>query len=306
MQEFSEQQTQEIQDYIERLTNEINTKLDEYTQFGSGCPKTLAEPIRYSLLSQGKRLRPILTLLACEVCGGVRSKALPAACAIEMIHTYSMIHDDLPALDNDDLRRGQLTCHIQYDEASAILAGDALLTYSFEILAKKIFPLDLAGECVGILAEACGPMQMVGGQADDMGWSTAGNTSLEFLESIHHRKTGMLILAGLRMGARIGGASFSQWGKLKEYGNNFGLAFQITDDLLDWVGDEETTGKRVRKDKSQGKLTYPTYLGLEESKKQARERIDAACAALEGFQINNKLAYQAMICLTTSLIARKK
>jgi len=305
MQDFSEQQHKEVREHLDLLREEIDAKLDEYTQFGSECPKSLMEPIRYSLLSPGKRIRPIMTLLACEICGSVRSRAIPAACAIEMIHTYSIIHDDLPALDNDDLRRGQLTCHIQFDEASAILAGDALLTYAFEILAKKVFPLGLAGECIGVLAEACGPRKMVGGQADDMTWNQSGVSSLELLESIHHRKTGMLILAALRMGAIIAGGSNLQRRKLEEYGQNYGLAFQITDDLLDWIGDEETTGKRVRKDKSQGKLTFPTYLGLEESKKQARERVEAACNALDNFKSNN-IAYQSFIGLAMHLLERKK
>ncbi|MDR1957548.1 MAG: polyprenyl synthetase family protein [Planctomycetaceae bacterium] len=303
MQDLSEQQ---VTEYLNLLKSEIDSRLDEYTQFGPDCPKTLSEPIRYSLLSRGKRIRPTMTLLACELSGGVRSKAMPAACAAEMIHTYSMIHDDLPAMDNDDLRRGQLTCHIQFDEASAILAGDALLAYAFEILARKLFPSGLAGECVAILAEASGPLQLVGGQADDMSWNAGGGTSLEFLESIHHRKTGMLILAGLRMGARIGGASETQKKMLEEYGNNYGLAFQITDDLLDWVGDEEMTGKRVHKDKSQGKLTFPTYLGLDESKKQAKERVEAACAALANFKTPHQLALQALVRLTRNLLERKK
>ncbi|MCL2347382.1 MAG: polyprenyl synthetase family protein [Planctomycetaceae bacterium] len=305
MMELSEQDRREIDSYLDVLRREINAKLNEYTNFGSRCPKSLADPIRYSLLSPGKRYRPIMVLLACEICGGVRSRAVPAACAIEMIHAYSLIHDDLPALDNDDLRRGQLTCHIQFDESSAILAGDALQAYAFEILGKDVFPKSLAGECIAILAEACGPCELVGGQADDMAWKQGGPPSLEFLESIHQRKTGSMILAGLRMGATIGGASKQQMKRLEDYGRNYGLAFQITDDLLDWTGDEQTTGKRVRKDKSQGKLTFPTYLGVDESKKRAYEKVVAACHALDIFR-NDGLVYKSLAGLTWHLLDRKK
>ena len=302
---LSDREKQEILDYLELLRGEINAKLDEYTNFGSRCPKSLAEPMRYSLLAPGKRYRPILTLLACEICGSARSHALPAACAIEMLHTYSLIHDDLPALDNDDLRRGQLTCHIQYDEASAILAGDALHCLAFEVLSKNVFHPQTAKRCVGILAEACGPCELVGGQADDMAWKESGLPSLEFLESIHHRKTGSMILAGLRMGALIGGASLLQEEKLEEYGRNYGLAFQITDDLLDWFGDEETTGKRVRKDKSQGKLTFPSFLGVDKSREQAYEKVKAACDALNVFK-NDSIVYKTLVGMTQHLLDRKK
>ena len=305
MSKFSDREQQEILKYLELLRGEINAKLDAYTNFGSRCPKSLSEPMRYSLLAPGKRFRPILTLLACELCGSARSHAMPAACAIEMIHTYSLIHDDLPALDNDDLRRGQLTCHIKFDEASAILAGDALHCYAFEVLSKYVFPKHTAGRCVAVLAEACGPCELVGGQADDMTWKENGTPSLEFLESIHHRKTGSMILAGLRMGAIIGGASNRQYDKLEEYGRNYGLAFQITDDLLDWVGDEETTGKRVRKDKAQGKLTFPTFLGVDESRKQAYEKVQAACDALNSFK-SDGIVYQSLIGMTQQLLDRRK
>jgi geranylgeranyl diphosphate synthase type II len=302
---LSDREQQDIREYLELLRGEINAKLDDYTNFGARCPKYLSDPMRYSLLSPGKRFRPILTLLACEICGGTRSQAIPAACAIEMIHTYSLIHDDLPALDNDDLRRGQLTCHIKYDESSAVLAGDALQCLAFEVLSKYVFPKTTAGRCVAVLAEACGPCELVGGQADDMAWKESGLPSLEFLESIHHRKTGSMILAGLRMGAIIGGASGKQYQSLEEYGRNYGLAFQITDDLLDWVGDEETTGKRVRKDKSQGKLTFPTFLGVEESRNRAYEKVQAACDALDVFKADG-IVYKSLVGMTQQLLDRRK
>jgi len=305
MAKYSEREQQEILDYLELLRGEINAKLDEYTNFGARCPKYLSDPMRYCLLSSGKRFRPILALLACEICGGLRSQAIAAACAIEMIHAYSLIHDDLPALDNDDLRRGQLTCHIKYDESSAILAGDALHCYAFEVLSKYVFPRHIAGRCVAVLAEACGPCELVGGQADDMAWKDSGPPSLEFLESIHHRKTGSMMLAALRMGAIIGGASDLQLRMLDEYGRNYGLAFQITDDLLDWVGDEETTGKRVRKDKSQGKLTFPTFLGVEESRNQAHEKVNAACDALDIFK-SESIVYKSLVGMTLQLLDRRK
>jgi geranylgeranyl diphosphate synthase type II len=305
MVKLSEHEQQEIEKYLESLRGEIDAKLDEYTSFGARCPKYLSDPMRYSLLAAGKRYRPTLTLLACEICGTPHSQAIPAACAIEMIHAYSLIHDDLPALDNDDLRRGQLTCHMAYDEASAILAGDALQCLAFEVVSKYVFPRHTAGRCVALLAEACGPCELVGGQADDMAWKDSGPPSLEFLESIHHRKTGSMILAGLRMGAIIGGASGVQYQRLEEYGRNYGLAFQITDDLLDQIGDENDTGKRVRKDRSQGKLTFATLLGVEESRKRAYEKVQAACDALDVFK-DGGIVYKTLVHMSQKLLDRRK
>ncbi|HEV3136993.1 MAG TPA: farnesyl diphosphate synthase [Pirellulales bacterium] len=262
------------------MHNCIDQGLVAYTHFECGCPKHLAEAIRYSLLAPGKRLRPILTLMAAEGCGGSREAALPAACAVEMVHAYSLVHDDLPAMDDDDLRRGRASCHKAFGEATAILAGDALLALAFEILARDVDPPAGAARCCGVLAQAAGPSALVGGQADDLaGEFSAG--SLAALESIHRRKTGALFLASLELGALVAGASREQRSALTEYGRRVGLMFQITDDLLDVCGDSAALGKRAGKDAKRGKLTFPGILGVEESLSKARRLVDEACLALE-------------------------
>ncbi len=273
-------------EYRQLLREQIDAKLEAYAEFSSDCPTTLAEAIRYSLMSGGKRLRPMLVLLAAEACGGAREAALPAACAVEMIHTYSLIHDDLPAMDDDDLRRGRPTCHKAFDEATAILVGDALLALAFEVLARDTRPAETAARCVATLAEAAGPTALVGGQVADM----AGEFSegeLDTLEAIHRRKTGALFQASLRLGGLVAGGSDEQLEQLSAYGRCFGLAFQITDDLLDVAGDEATVGKRVGKDARQGKLTFPALLGVEESTRRAGELIDRAAEAVAPFGENS-------------------
>jgi geranylgeranyl diphosphate synthase type II len=246
-----------------------------------GCPARLAEAMRYSVLGGGKRLRPLLALLAAEACGADYAVALPAACALEMVHTYSLIHDDLPAMDDDDLRRGRPTCHKAFDEATAILAGDGLLTLAFEVLARHMRPPEAAAACVRVLAEAAGPAGMVGGQMADLEAESQANPTLGGLEAIHRRKTGALLCASLRMGALAARASDEALQALEEYGREVGLAFQIVDDLLDVEGDEAKLGKRVGKDSGQGKWTYPGVLGVEASRQKARQAVDEALRALE-------------------------
>jgi geranylgeranyl diphosphate synthase type II len=258
------------------------------------CPARLAQAMRYSALSGGKRLRPVLCLMAAEACGGDSEAALAAACALEMVHTYSLIHDDLPAMDDDDLRRGRATCHRAFDEATAILAGDGLLALAFEVVARYVRPLPAALRCVAILAEAAGPAGMVAGQMADLqaqGKTTTqafGNhaalptaVTLQQLEAIHRRKTGALLCAPLRMGAVIAGAADAIVEALDRYGKAVGLAFQIVDDLLDVQGDETKLGKRVGKDSDLGKWTYPRFLGVEGSSNRARQLAGEAALALE-------------------------
>jgi len=235
--------------------------------------------MRYSLLGPGKRLRPLLALLAARVCGGRIDAAMPAACAVEMVHAYSLIHDDLPAMDNDDLRRGRPTCHKVFGEALAILAGDALLAAAFEVLAKGVRPPDVAAECCAVLAEAAGAGQLVGGQAEDME-ADATNT-LDALESMHSRKTGAMIAASLVLGALTAGADRPRIDALADYGRRLGLAFQIVDDLLDVRGDENAVGKRLQKDARGGKRTFPGLIGVEASIRRAEQLVAEACAALE-------------------------
>jgi geranylgeranyl diphosphate synthase type II len=292
----------------------IDAALDAQTQLDDGCPAQLREAMRYSLLAPGKRLRPLLVLLAARACGGDDDLAMPAACAVEMVHAYSLIHDDLPAMDDDDLRRGRPTCHKAFDEATAILAGDALLTLAFETLAHGVKPPAVAAACCAVLAKAAGACGMVGGQADDIeeeqtGRGGDGETGrrqgispspnlpvsqspsllvspsprLLRLESMHRRKTGAMIRVSLQMGAMVAAGNSAQLEALDAYGQRLGLAFQITDDLLDVQSSMSATGKRVGKDAQRGKLTFPGLLGIDQSAQHARELISEASEALELF-----------------------
>jgi geranylgeranyl diphosphate synthase type II len=264
----------------QRLHPPVDTALDRYTRLDEGCPTHLAEAIRYVLLGPGKRLRPILVLLAARACRGSTERAMPAACAVEMVHAYSLVHDDLPAMDDDDLRRGRPTCHKVYGEATAILAGDALLARAFEVLATDVQPPALAARCCAELAQAAGATALVGGQAADLA-SQSASGDIRQLEAIHCRKTGALFVAAVRLGGIVGGASNEGLAALEAYGRHLGLAFQITDDLLDVAGSQAAVGKRVAKDAALGKMTFPRLLGVEESRRRAARSIDEACAALE-------------------------
>jgi len=306
-----------MKQYTEMLRQEIEVALDSATQFAAACPERLWEAVRYSLLAPGKRLRPVLVLTACELCGKpeYRFNALPAACAVEMIHAYSLIHDDLPAMDNDDLRRGLPTCHKKFDEATAILAGDALLTLAFEMIGN-LTPPELAGRCCKELAIAAGACQLVGGQMDDIlhcQWkpemqrsgATGTSTMIEAMEHIHHRKTGALIRVSLKLGGMIANASERQLTALDEFGKHFGLAFQITDDLLDVLGEEEMVGKRLQKDAEAEKWSYPHLLGIEESKHAAEKAVNDAARALTVFA-QDTLPFQTLLGLVKELPNRRK
>lgn len=251
---------------------------------------TLKRAMEYSLFSGGKRLRPILAFAAAEAVGGTAVDALPAAVALELIHTYSLVHDDLPAMDDDDLRRGIPTSHKVFGEAQAVLAGDALLTKAFSVLTdsannntdpKKL--LTVAHE----IAVAAGEEGMLGGQIADIE-SERKEVDLPSLEFIHIRKTGALILASVRSGAILGDSGTKRLDekslqKLSEYGRNIGLAFQISDDILDVIGDKEVMGKKPGQDHVKGKATYPSLLGLSESKRMAEELVKRAIESLSGF-----------------------
>lgn len=262
---------------------DIDAALESYLDLGPNCPEKLQQAMAYSVMAGGKRLRPVLVLLACEACGGKAVDALPAACAIEMIHTYSLIHDDLPAMDNDDLRRGKPTNHKQFGEAMAILAGDALLTLAFQVVAQDVQPQDVAAACCADLAAASGATGMVAGQVADLEAEDSGIKEVQHLESIHRRKTGRLLSCALSLGARIAGADWEMRNHLIEYGKCVGLAFQIADDLLDISGDCETIGKQTQKDAHHGKLTYPSLLGVEASRKRAEQLIQEAQDRLKPF-----------------------
>ncbi len=269
--------------HYKTLRSRVNTALEEYLRLGDDCPRRLNAAMRHSLLAPGKRIRPLLTLLACRACGGETETALPLACAVEMVHTYSLIHDDLPAMDDDDLRRGEPTCHVKFDEATAILAGDALLAFAFEVVARKTKPEALAGQCCRVLATAAGPCRLVGGQADDMTLFPPRERTIEQLETIHRRKTGALLCASLKLGGLAAGGNQEDLVALEAFGAEIGLAFQITDDLLDAEGDAEKVGKRTQKDREQNKLSYPTLLGIEESRRRAKQAVEDGCARIERF-----------------------
>jgi geranylgeranyl diphosphate synthase type II len=276
-----------FQDFLRTRRTEIDQHLSKVLRPRPGLPEQLREAMCYSLLAPGKRLRPLLVLLAAEAAPIPGGNPWPAACAVEMVHVYSLIHDDLPAMDDDDLRRGLPTCHKKFGEATAILAGDALLTMAFEVLASN-YPPRTATSCCLALACAAGAAGMVGGQMDDLAAEQRpiGELTLNDLESLHARKTGALIRAALRLGIEAAHAEAptgpsSEWiERFDRYGECLGLAFQITDDLLDVQGQTAQAGKRVGKDAARGKLTYPGLLGVEESRlraeilcRQAREAI---------------------------------
>ena len=243
----------------------------------------LAESMEYSLMAGGKRLRPILVMAAADAVGARGTDFVQAACGIEMIHTYSLIHDDLPAMDNDDYRRGKLTNHKVFGEALAILAGDALLTQAFEvILRQQGVPAQVLLEVLREMSIAAGPNGMVGGQVIDM-LSEGKRISMEELRKMHMGKTGALFRAAIRSGAILGGASEAQLAALTTYADCFGLAFQITDDILDVVGDEAVIGKPVGSDERNEKSTYVTLTSLEEAKKLAADTVQQALDALEVF-----------------------
>jgi geranylgeranyl diphosphate synthase, type II len=274
--------------YIRERTALILAGLDRYTPPAHTEPSTLHTAMRYSLLGgSSKRIRPLLCLASAEAVGGVAESVLPIACALEMVHTFSLIHDDLPALDNDDFRRGQLTCHKKFGEAMAILAGDALHTLAFSILTTYQEARDPAAlvRVIRLLADACGASGMVGGQVDDMYYEgkPASEVTPEVLRHIHARKTGALLTVSLTSGAILSNAASAQVSALEAYGAQIGVAFQIVDDILDVIGDEATIGKPVGSDEKNDKATYPKLFGLDTSRHLACDAAESAVAALTDF-----------------------
>lgn len=248
-------------------------------------PETIYESMRYSLMAGGKRLRPILCLATSELTGGTVEAAMPTACALEMIHTMSLIHDDLPAMDNDDYRRGRLTNHKVYGEDIAILAGDGLLTYAFEFIATQTqgVPADRVLRVIAWLGRAVGAAGLVGGQVVDLESEGKPDVTVDTLTYIHRHKTGALLEASVVCGAILAGAEDSTLNRLSEYAQNIGLAFQIIDDILDITATPEELGKTAGKDLAAQKATYPSLWGLEESKRQAEQLITSAKAQLDPF-----------------------
>lgn len=267
-----------LEEYMKEIEMRLVESLEDSIPKNWDIPTSLRQSMEYSLLAGGKRLRPLLVIAAAEAIGGPREAAIPVAQAVEMIHTYSLIHDDLPAMDNDDFRRGKPTNHKVFGEAMAILAGDGLLTHAFHqiVQASREFkvPADAALDIVEELSMYAGPSGMVGGQVADM-QGEQGITNLETLQYIHRHKTGDLIVFSLKAGGRVSGASESQLAALAKFGQCIGLAFQIRDDILDLVGDEGKLGKKIQSDVKQEKVTYPFFIGLEASQAEL-ERLTLA------------------------------
>jgi geranylgeranyl diphosphate synthase type II len=240
-------------------------------------PKRLHAAMRYSLFAGGKRLRPLLLMASVQACGKPPKRFLDAACALECLHTYSLIHDDLPCMDDDDLRRGMPTCHKAFDEATAVLAGDALQTLAFELMAKSG-----SLEALRVFAVASGRLGMVGGQMADIE-AEGKKSSLKELQFIHAGKTGALIAASVECGAILAGASASKRRLLAAFGRHIGLAFQVADDILNVVGDAKRLGKKTGSDAGRGKATYPALLGLEKARQIAEKEWNAAQKCLKPF-----------------------
>ena len=276
----------DLKSYLAEQKQRVDNALSESVPAPSGLEKKVLEAARYSLFAGGKRLRPILCLAASRVVGGSYEAAMPAACALEMIHTYSLIHDDLPAMDDDDFRRGQPTNHKVFGEAMAVLAGDMLLTEAFGLIAGlgangHVAPGKIV-DVINIVVKAAGYRGMIGGQVVDLESETR-DVDLATVEYMHVHKTGALISASLEVGAILGGGSPEQVSALVYFGHHLGLAFQITDDLLDIEGDASLMGKTPGSDVAHNKKTYPALLGVARSKEAAREHVDEALKALQPF-----------------------
>lgn len=268
-------------DFLRRTSKDVDQALARFLELRRACtPPKLWAAMRYSLLAGGKRIRPALLIASHRACGG-QGNVMPAAAALECIHTYSLIHDDLPCMDNDDLRRGKPTCHRQFDEATAVLAGDALQALGFELLSETQAPAALCVSLLHKLAHACGAQGMVGGQMLDMeAEKTAVHNEVE-VERIHVHKTGALILFACEAGAMLAGAEEHALRACSRYGKAVGLLFQIADDILDATASTEAMGKATAKDDARQKATYVSVLGLERSIQLANEMLDLALQAIE-------------------------
>jgi geranylgeranyl diphosphate synthase type II len=273
-----------LQGYLESRTELINRALDQFLPGESTKPSTIHKAMRYSMFAGGKRMRPALCLAAAEACGGAEADALPLACAVECIHTYSLIHDDLPAMDNDDFRRGKPTNHKVFGEGIAVLAGDALLTQAFEIAAQaKGWPRYSHQMLTLEIARASGSLQLIAGQVADLE-AEGKKISAGELKYIHERKTSALLCCSARLGGMSANCTSSQLQALTDFGYNVGLAFQIIDDILDITQTTEQLGKTAGKDTQAQKATYPSIVGLEKSRKLATELTQRAFEALKAFK----------------------
>ncbi len=276
----------DLKGYIEERRAIVDAALESLLPAREGPSARVFEAMRYSVMAGGKRIRPILLMAGAETVGADPSSFMPFACALECIHTYSLIHDDLPAMDDDDLRRGMPTCHKAFGEAVAILAGDGLLTLAFELVChpghcQEVSP-EVLKQAIYLLAKAAGVHGMVGGQTADI-LNEGREVDADTLAFIHTRKTGALITASVELGALLGGGSEDEVKRLRTYGNALGLAFQIRDDLLDVEGDAKLMGKPIGSDIRRKKATYPALFGIEKTRERAKELLQTAISALEVF-----------------------
>jgi geranylgeranyl diphosphate synthase type II len=276
--------TFDLQGFLARSTLDVNRALDRFLPSANARPATIHKAMRYSLFAGGKRMRPALCLAAAEACGGWQEDALPLACAVECIHTYSLIHDDLPAMDNDDYRRGKLTNHKVFGEGIAVLAGDALLTQAFEVAAKaKAGPRYSPQRFLLELAGAAGSLQLIAGQVADLE-AEGKKISAAHLRYIHERKTSALLACSVRLGGMSANCTSAQLKALTNFGYHVGLAFQVIDDILDVTQSSEQLGKTAGKDTKAHKATYPSIVGLEKSRKIAASLTENAFASLKIFR----------------------
>lgn len=269
----------------------VNDAIDGYLTFGPDTPSDIVEVMRYAVLNGGKRLRPVLVISGAELFGGSSDLVMPTACGMELIHSYSLVHDDLPCMDDDDLRRGRPTAHKKFGEAMAVLAGDALLTYGFALISENAgVPGVTAQQTLRVsrmIADACGPTGMVGGQVLDIK-SEGVDLDMDELRALHRAKTGRLITASIKSGAVLAGASDDEMKAATEYADAIGLAFQIVDDVLGEIGDESKLGKPVGSDEGRGRTTYPSLVGVDEAQKMARSLVDEAKGRLSCFGDRSK------------------
>jgi geranylgeranyl diphosphate synthase type II len=275
-----------IEPYLDEKRAVVDKALEEAMPQPSGLASELITAMNYSLFAGGKRLRPILCIAGAEAVGGSADTVLPVACALELIHTYSLIHDDLPAMDNDDFRRGKLTNHKVFGEAVALLAGDGLLTLAFNLMARQGFEHDaekgLLLRVIELISHAAGYKGMVGGQTVDIAYEGKDPDPL-VVEYIHRHKTSSLIAAAVTSGAILAGGTEEQERAINRYGQQVGLAFQIADDVLNIEGDRDMMGKGIGSDTARGKMTYPSVFGISESKRTQKELVDSAIDCLKGF-----------------------
>lgn len=272
-----------LKNYLAARQKTIDRALDRFLPKENAPPPTIHKAMRYSLFAGGKRLRPILCLAAAEACGGKLADALPLACAMECIHTYSLVHDDLPSMDNDDFRRGRATCHRVFGDGIAVLAGDALLTIAFEIIARaKPTRRYSMTEFLREIASAAGSRKLIGGQVADLE-AERKPASRAFIRYIHENKTAAILTTSVRLGAMSANADAKKLRTITKFGHSLGLAFQVIDDILDVTQTSEKLGKSAGKDQAAHKATYPAVIGLKASRAEARRLTDAAQSALSIF-----------------------